>query len=74
MATGPGGEQLSKRRVYIDETKVFVPAPRAGHAASTGTREHLNAKRAPDVVAAQTNFDYLTTDGSPDAPYLKSTP
>lgn len=69
MATGPGGTQLSKRRNYTpSETKVFVSA------VGSGTREHLNAKRAPTDVLAKTDFAYLTTDGSTDAPYLKSTP
>ncbi len=68
MAAGSGGNQLSKRRRYTDETKVFVSA------AGTGTREHLNAVRPPTDVLAKTDFTYLTTDGSTDAPYLKSTP
>ncbi len=74
MGAGPGGNQLSKRTRYIDETKVFVNAARAGHAASSGTREHLNATLPPTDVNAQTKFAYLTTDGSDTAPYLKATP
>lgn len=75
MATGPGGTQLTHRVRYIDETKVFVNAARVGHPASSGTREHLNSTRQPDVLLAQTDFSYLTTNGSVDgAPYLKATP
>jgi hypothetical protein len=48
--------------VAIDKTKVWVPA----------TEEHLNAKHTPDVAAAKTDWAYLTTDGSSDAPYLKT--
>lgn len=76
MATGSGGTQLSKRVRYTpSETAVFVNAPRAGHAASSGTREHLNSTLPPTDVNAQTRFRYLTTNGSDDgAPYLKAPP
>lgn len=68
MASGPGGNQLSKRPRYIDETKVFVSA------AKTGTREHLNSTLPPTDVLAKTRFRYLTTDGSDTGPYLKANP
>lgn len=57
---------LAREWHYIDKTKVYVSA------AGTGTKEHLNAKKAPNVLAAKTDFAYLTTDGSNDAPYLKA--
>lgn len=41
--------------------------------ATQGTKEHLNAKLLPNVVDAQTDFAYLTTDGTDDGVgYLKS--
>lgn len=63
----PGGTSLSKDRHYIDATKVWCPAPTTG-----GTKQHLNSTLPPDDPAAQTEFSYLTTDGSDDAPYLYS--
>lgn len=61
-----GGNHLSHDWRYIDRTKVFVSG------AGTGTPEHLNVKLPPTDPTAKTNFAYLTTDGSADAPYLKA--
>lgn len=52
---------LAKNLVAIDKTKVWVPS----------TEEHLNSEHTPDQAAAKTDWAYLTTDGSNDAPYLK---
>lgn len=65
-----GGNQVSKRHRYIDETKVFVPAVTPAN----GTREHLNATKLPNDPTAKTEWTYLLTDGSDDGQYLKSAP
>jgi hypothetical protein len=54
--------------VYIDEDLVFVDA------SGLPTRAHLQATLPPDDPSAPTEWSYLTTDGSDDAPYLDSTP
>lgn len=61
-----GGNHLSHEWRYIDKTKVYVSG------AGTGTPEHLNATLPPNDPNAKTEFTYLTTDGSDDAPYLKA--
>lgn len=63
-----GGNQLSKAWRYIDATKVFCPAPTPAN----GTKQHLNATLPPNDVNAPTEFTYLVTDGSDNAPYLKA--
>lgn len=65
-----GGNQISKRWRYIDETKVFV----SGTLPANGTREHLNSTKQPDDPTAKTEWTYLVTDGSDDGSYLKATP
>jgi hypothetical protein len=53
---------LAKDHVAVDKTKIWVPS----------TEEHLNSKHTPDQPQAKTDWAYLTTDGSNDAPYLKT--
>ena len=62
------GNFLAKDHVLIDPTKVYAPA------SGNGTPEHLNATLPPDDANADTEFSYLTTDGSDDAPYLDASP
>lgn len=56
-----GGNHLSHDWRYIDAAKVW-PSGKA----------HLNATLPVNDPAAGTEFTYLTTDGSDDAPYLKA--
>jgi hypothetical protein len=53
---------LQRDITSTDKTKLYA----------AGDKRALNAKRKPDDVAAPTDFSYMTTDGSSDAPYLKS--
>jgi hypothetical protein len=55
------GYPLGRSHRYIDPAIVYV-----------GTAAHLNAMRLPTDPEAATDFAYLTTDGSPDAPYLRA--
>jgi hypothetical protein len=59
--------RLAKDWVLIDKTKVYVNA-----AGSGADARHLNATKKPDDPNSATNFTYLTTDGSSNAPYTKS--
>jgi hypothetical protein len=55
---------LAKRWVYIDEDSLWVGPTDAG------TPYYMNAAFPPDDPAAETNFDYLTCDGSFTMPYV----
>ena len=47
---------LSKRGVYIDETKVFVSA-------TDNAPRHLNSTRPPNAPGADSDFEYMGWTG-----------
>lgn len=56
------GHFLAKRHVYIEDNKVWVG----------GVPDYMNATITPENPLADTEFSYLTTDGSDDEPYTDS--
>jgi hypothetical protein len=56
------GNHLAKHYVYIDESSIFVGSD----------ARYLNAEHTPDLDESATDWAYLTTDDSDDAPYLDS--
>lgn len=56
------GYPLGRAHRYIDPANVYVG----------GTAAYLNATLPPNDPDAGMDFRYLTTDGSADAPYLKT--
>jgi len=61
------GDHLAHEPRWIDATAVACPPPGSTPA---GGRQHLNSTLPITDVNAPTEWSWLTTDGSDDAPYL----
>lgn len=64
------GNFIAKRHVYIEDDKVWVHTPTD---VITGPN-YMNALYLPTNALSETDFAYLSVDGSSDQPYVDSFP